>query len=70
MFFLYLDRLLVGCRRYLISLAIIASFVLTNALGIINIIGIRDSYTTARLAIKINRFLTAGTRGYLVSIIS
>jgi hypothetical protein len=58
-FFLYLDRLLVGYRKYFISLAIIASLVLTSIFGITSILGIRNNYISARLAIKIDRLFAA-----------
>jgi hypothetical protein len=54
-FFLCLNRLLVGYRKYLVPLIIIASLVLTGIFGITSILGIRNSYISARLAIKVNR---------------
>jgi hypothetical protein len=41
---------------------------LLSTLSISGILGIRDSYITARLIVKINRLLIASTRGYLVSV--
>jgi hypothetical protein len=49
-FFLYLDRLLVRYKKYL---------VLTGAFGITSILRIGDSYVSARLAVKVNRFFAA-----------
>jgi hypothetical protein len=66
-FFLYLDRLLVKYRGYLVPLAIITSLVLSGVFSALSILGIRNNYIAAGLAIKINRFLIIGTRGYLVS---
>jgi hypothetical protein len=57
-FFLYLNRLLVRQKKYLIPLTIIISFVLSNAISISGILGIGDNYITARLIIKVNRLLT------------
>jgi hypothetical protein len=54
---LYLNRLLVGYRKYLIPLAIIISLVLSGVFNIPSILGIRNNYATIGLAIKINRFL-------------
>jgi hypothetical protein len=68
-FFLYLDRLLVGYKGYLVFLAIIASLVLTNTLSITSILGIRNNHAITRLVIKINRFLITSIRGYLVSVL-
>jgi hypothetical protein len=68
-FFLYFDRLLVRYKKYLVPLSIIASFVLSSTLGITSILGIGDSYITIRLAVKVNRFLTASIRGHLVSVL-
>jgi hypothetical protein len=47
---------------------IIVGFVLTNAFGTTNILGIGNSYITVMLVVKINRFLITGIRGYLVSV--
>jgi hypothetical protein len=58
-FFLYLDRLLVRQRKYLVPLMIVIGFVLSSVLGVSGILGIRDNYAAIRLTIKINRFLTA-----------
>jgi low temperature requirement protein LtrA len=54
-FFLYLDRLLVGNRKYLVFLTIIASLILIGIFGITSILRIRNSYISARLAIKVDR---------------
>jgi hypothetical protein len=67
-FFLYLDRLLVGYKKHLVSFIIIVGLVLTNAFSIASILGIRNNHATARLAIKVNRFLITGTWGYFVSV--
>jgi hypothetical protein len=67
-FFLCLDRLLIGRRKYFDPLTIVIGFVLTSALGVTSIFRVGDSYITARLVIKVNRFLITGTRGYLVSV--
>jgi hypothetical protein len=67
-FFLYLDRLLVRQRKYLVPLAIVIGFVLLSALGVSGILRIGDSHIT-RLAVEVNRFLTASIRGYLVSVL-
>jgi hypothetical protein len=48
---------------------IIIGLVLTSALGVTSILRIRDNYIIARLAIKVNRFLIAGTRDHLVSVL-
>jgi hypothetical protein len=69
MFLLYLDRLLVRQKKYLVLLAIVIDFVLSSAFDISGILGIRDNHATARLAVKINRFLIASIRGYLVSML-
>jgi hypothetical protein len=58
-FFLCLDRLLVGRRKYLVPLMIIAGLILIGAFGITSILGIRNNYILARLAVKINRFFAA-----------
>jgi hypothetical protein len=68
-FFLCLDRLLVKYKKYLVPLAIIIGFVLTGALSITSILRVRDNYIAVRLAVKIDRFLITGIRGYLVSIL-
>jgi hypothetical protein len=65
-FFLYLDRLLVGQKKYLVPLAVVIGFVLSSILGVSGILGIKDNYAIARLAIKVNGFLIASIRGYLV----
>jgi hypothetical protein len=57
---LYLDRLLVGCKKYFVPLTIIASLVLTSALGAADILGIRNSYITIRLTIKVDRLFITG----------
>ena len=67
-FFLYLDRLLVKQKKYLVPLAIVIDFVLSSVLGVSGILGIRDNYITARLAIKVNRLLIASIQNYLVSV--
>jgi hypothetical protein len=67
-FFLYLNRLLVRHKKYLVPLIIIASLVLTNILGAINIFRIGDNYIIIRLIVEINGFLIAGIQGYLVSV--
>jgi hypothetical protein len=58
-FFLCLDRLLVRHKKYFVSLAIVASLVLTSIFGITSILGIRDSYVSARLAVKVDRLFAA-----------
>jgi hypothetical protein len=68
-FFLYLDKLLIRYKRYLVSLIVIAGLVLTSILRVASILGIRDNYIAARLIIKVNRFLAINTRDYLVSIL-
>jgi hypothetical protein len=68
-FLLYLDRLLVKYKKYLVPLAIIAGLVLTGVFGTASIFRIRDNYAAARLTIKVNRFLITSTQGYLVSIL-
>jgi hypothetical protein len=67
-FFLYLDRLLVRQKKHLVPLAIVIGFVLSSALGVSGILGIRDSHAAARLTIKVNGLLTASTWGHLVSV--
>jgi hypothetical protein len=67
-FFLYLDRLLVGQKKYLVFLIIVIGFVLTSVLGISGILGIGDSYAIVRLTVKVNGFLIANIQGYLVSV--
>jgi hypothetical protein len=59
-FFLYLDRLLVRYRKYLVSLVVIIGFVLVSAFSITSIFRIRNNHITARLIIKINKLLTTG----------
>jgi hypothetical protein len=56
-FFLYLDGLLVRYKRHFVLFAIVIYLVLTGALSITGILGIRDSYVIARLAIEVNGFL-------------
>jgi hypothetical protein len=68
-FFLYLDRLLVGYKKYFVSLVVITSLILTGILGITSILRIRNSYIIAGLIIKVNRFLITNTWGYLVSVL-
>jgi hypothetical protein len=68
MFFLCLDGLLVKQKRYLVFLAIVIGFVLSSILGVSGILRIGDNYIIARLAVKINGFLIASIRGYLVSV--
>jgi hypothetical protein len=68
-FFLYLDRLLVGYKKYLVFFAIIISLVLLGVFSISSILGIRNSYITAGLVIKIDRFLITSIRDYLVSVL-
>jgi hypothetical protein len=53
---LCLDRLLVEHRKYLVPLTIIASLVLIGVFNITSILGIRNNYISARLAIKVDRF--------------
>jgi hypothetical protein len=55
-FFLYFDRLLVGYKKYLVPLTIVANFVLIGVFGIASVLGIGNNYISARLAIKIDRF--------------
>jgi hypothetical protein len=69
MFFLYLDRLLIGYKRYLVPFVIIINLILSGVFGVSSILGIRNSYAIVGLAIKVNRFLIIGTRGYLVFIL-
>jgi hypothetical protein len=57
--FLYLDRLLVRYKKHLVLLTIIASLVLTGVFGITSILGIKDNYAIARLAIKVDRLFAA-----------
>jgi hypothetical protein len=68
-FLLCLNRLLVGHKEYLILLAIIISLVLSGVFSAPSILGIRNNHIAAGLAIKVDRFLTTGTRGYLVSVL-
>jgi hypothetical protein len=68
-FLLYLDGLLVGYKGYLVLFVIITSLVLPGIFNVPSILGIRNSYTAAGLAIKVDRFLTTGTQGYLVSML-
>jgi hypothetical protein len=68
-FFLYLDRLLVRYKKYLVSLAIIIGLVLSSAFGAPSILGIRNSHIAAGLVIKVDRFFITGIRGYLVSML-
>jgi hypothetical protein len=58
-FFLYLDKLPVGYRKYLVLLMIIASLVLIDIFGIASILGIGNNYISARLIIKVDRFFVA-----------
>jgi hypothetical protein len=58
-FFLYLDRLLVKQKKYLIPFTIIIGFVLSSVFSISSILGIRDNHIAVRLVIKINRLLIA-----------
>ena len=58
-FFLCLDRLLVGYRKYLVPLTIIASLVLSGVFGTASILGIRNSYISARLTVKVDRLFAA-----------
>jgi hypothetical protein len=60
MFFLYLDRLLIGYKKYFVSLTIIASLVLISILGITGILGIGNNYITTILAVKVDGFLITG----------
>jgi hypothetical protein len=68
-FFLYLDRLLVRYRKYLVSLAIIIGLVLASIFGIVGILRIGNNHVIARLVIKINRLLITSIQGYLVSML-
>jgi hypothetical protein len=65
---LYVDRLLVRCRKYFVSLIIIASLVLTSIFSIASILGIGNSFTTVRLTIRVDGFLITNIRGHLVSV--
>jgi hypothetical protein len=56
-FFLYLDRLLVGYKEYFVPFAIIISLVLPGIFSVPSILRIRNSYISAGLAIKVDRFL-------------
>jgi hypothetical protein len=58
-FFLCLDGLLVGYKKYFVSLTIIASLVLTSIFGITSILGIGNSYASARLTVKVDRLFVA-----------
>jgi hypothetical protein len=69
MFFLYLDRLLVKQKKYLVFFTIVIGFVLSNVFSISGILRIRDNYITARFAVKINRLLITSIWGYLVFIL-
>jgi hypothetical protein len=68
-FFLYLDRLLVRQRKYLVFLAIIIGFVLSSIFSVLGILRIGDSYIIIRLTIEVNGFLITNIRGYLVSVL-
>jgi hypothetical protein len=68
-FFLYLDKLLVGYKKYLVSLVIIISLILLGIFNILNILGIRNNYIVVGFVIKVDRFLITGIRGYLVSVL-
>jgi hypothetical protein len=59
MFFLCLDRLLVGYKKYLVPLTIVTSLILTGVFGTTSILGIRNSHASARLAVKVDRFFAA-----------
>jgi hypothetical protein len=69
MFFLYLDRLLVRYKGYLVLLTIVIGLVLTSILGATSILRIRDNHIIIRLAIEVNRFLTTSIQCYLVSVL-
>jgi hypothetical protein len=66
---LYLNKLLIGYKKYLVPLVIIISLVLLGIFSILNILRIRNNYIAAGLAIKVNKFLITSTRGYLVFIL-
>jgi hypothetical protein len=68
-FFLYLDRLLIGYKKYFVPLAIIISLILSGVFSIPSILGIKNNHIAAGLTIKINRFLITNTRGYLIYIL-
>jgi hypothetical protein len=53
------DRLLVGYKKHLVPLTIIASLVLTGVFGITSIFGVGNNYISAKLAVEINRFFAA-----------
>jgi hypothetical protein len=69
MFFLCLDRLLVGRRKHFVPLIIIIGLVLTSILGIASILRVGNNYTAARLTIEVNGFLITGIRGYIISVL-
>jgi hypothetical protein len=68
-FLLCFNRLLVGYKKYLVLLAIIISPVLSGVFSASSILGIRNSHVIVGLAIKVDRFLIIGIRGYLVSVL-
>jgi hypothetical protein len=59
-FLLYLDRLLVRYRKYLVPLVIIISLVLSSIFGILGILRIRNNHVTIGFTIEVNRFFTTG----------
>jgi hypothetical protein len=63
---LYLNRLLVRQKKYLIPLTIVIGFVLSSALDVSSILGIGDNHAITRLTVKVNGLLITSTRGYLV----
>jgi hypothetical protein len=69
MFFLYLDRLLVKYKKYLVLLAVIINLVLSSVFGIPGILRIRNNYITAGFAIEVNRFFITNIQDYLVSVL-
>jgi hypothetical protein len=60
-FFLRLDRLLVGYRKYLVFFPVIARLVLSSVLSITSILGIGDNYIATRLAVKVDGLFIANT---------
>ena len=55
----FFKRFLLENFRYSVDLADIAGLILIGAFGITSILGIRNNYILARLAVKINRFFAA-----------
>jgi hypothetical protein len=53
-FFLYLDRFLIRYKKHLVPFTIVVGLVLISIFNITSILGIRNSYVIAKLAIEIN----------------